>query len=175
MAISFRAPTGHVGGSGRHKTTLWCVLCLALAAFSSDLQAQPTETWTLKSGLNTWAPNHLARLTVVDTSGAPETSIVTIEWRNEAGRVIGRKEGVLTGSTPVRHDLRVGGSAAFEQRRVIVSIKMATGGLTAPVVTLEDLAPDLGFVWTRGVCGPPIGRIDPQPFCPHWLIFTTQP
>ncbi len=73
MAMSFRAPTGHVRVSGRHRVRAVSVLiCLIVSTLSIGVQADKAATgsWQGVSGLHTFAEGTLVRVTIIERGAA---------------------------------------------------------------------------------------------------------
>jgi hypothetical protein len=165
--------TTHAAADGRSRVrAVSCVIGLTVSLLAIGVQAERavTRTWVAKSGLQTIFNRHLVRLTVFEAGGATVTSRAVIELRDRRGRVVARKEGVLTSGAPVQLDLKVA-----ETRQLSAVVEVTGDELAAPLVTFEDINPDLGLVIkVDPPCGPGIGPSDPQALCPGWLILTSQ-
>ena len=153
--------------------TVCCVLSARVRA-----EETATRTWVAMSGLNSFFQGHLVRLTLFEAGAATATSRAIIELRDRANRIVARKEGSLTSRSPLQVDLKLGATAGLLQLRAIITIVSDTGDVTAPLVTFEDIHPDLGLVIkVDPPCGPGHGPVDPQASCPPgggWLVSTTE-
>ena len=181
MAMSFGAPTGHGGVSGQRKAVSY-LICLTVFLLSIGVQAEhaATRSWEVRSGLHSFFGGHLVRLTIFEAGAATVVSRAIVELRNDANRVVARRESVLTRSSPVRLDLRLGDNAGLVQLRAVVIVTTESDGLTAPQVTFEDIHPTLGLVNKLDPpCGPGSLPVDPQAApqasCPGWLVLTSTP
>ena len=174
MLTLFRTDT-HAAASGRYRCkAVSCVIGLTVSvlAIGAHAQQSATRTWEATSGVYTILNRHLVRLTVFEAGAATFTSRTVIELRDRRGRVVARKEAVLTSGSPVQLDLKVS-----ETARLIAFISVTTDGdqFSAPLVTFEDINPDLGLVSKIDPpCGPGLGHVDAQASCPGWLILTSQ-
>ena len=177
MVMSFKAPSSHVGAWSRSRIKgAAFLICLTVSVLPIGVQADQavTQTWLAKSGLQTILPGHLVRLTIFEAGAATVSSRAVIELRDRANRLLARREANLTPNSPVQLDLKVAASAGPLQLRAVVSTTTDSGELTAPLVTFEDINPDLGItIKVDPPCGPGIGPSDPQALCPGWLEKTT--
>ena len=177
MSTLFMAETGHATESRRHSIqAVCCVIGLAVCALSIGVRAEQvvTRTWVAKSGLHSIFNRHLVRLTVFEAGPATVLSRAVIELRDRAGNVAARTEGDLTARLPLQLDLKVADNAGLIQLRAIVTVTNTRDELIAPLVTLEDIHPDLGLVSKiNPPCGPGSGPGSPQFSCPGWLILTS--
>ena len=177
MSTIFRTATTHAGATGRHRVKAVCLLiCLTVSVFSTGAQAErmALRKWVATSNLNSFFNRHLVRLTIVEKGATTATSRVVIELRDRANRVVARKEGSLTSRSPVQLDLKLGENAGLIQLSATVMIEFDGDEFTAPLVTFEDINPDLGLVAKIDPpCGPGSGHVDPQAYCPGWHEITS--
>jgi len=177
MSTLFRAETGHAAESRRHSIkAVCCVIGLVICALSIGVRAEQAVTlaWMAKGGLHSFFNRHLVRVTVFEAGPATVLSHAVIELRDRTGRVAARKEGDLTARLPLQLDLRVADGAGLIQLRPIITVTNTRGELIAPLVTVEDIHPDLGLVSKLDPpCGPGSGPGSPQASCPGWLILTS--
>ena len=155
------------------------LLCLAVSVLSIGVQAEQTaaSTWEARSGLLTFFGGHIVRLTVFEPGLATTASTLTIEFRDTANRVVASKKAQLLPQSFVKLDLKLADTSGPGLLRVVVKVSKA-GEVTVPIVTLEDISPDLGLVTkVNPPCGPGSAPTDPQlscqPSCPGWLILTS--
>jgi hypothetical protein len=175
MATIFRAETRHAGASGRYRfKTASFVICVIVSALSIGVHAErtATRTWQAKSGLQSVFNRHLVRVTIFEAGAPTVASHAVIELRDRANRLVARKEGAL--SPTLQLDLRVADNAGLIQLRAILTVVSDSDQFTAPLVTFEDINPDLGVVIkVDPPCGPGSGPADPQAMCPGWLVLTS--
>ena len=151
------------------------LICLTLCVLSISAQAEQTasRTWVAKSALHSVFSGHVVRLTIFEAGAPTVTSRATIEFRDGTNRVVARKEAALTPSSPVQLDVLVGDNARLAQVRAIVTVSTDSADLTAPLITFEDVNPDLGLVTKIDPpCGPGSPSIDAQEMC-GWLVLTS--
>jgi hypothetical protein len=172
MATILRAETGHAGANGRYRIKAASFLiCLAVSMLSIGVQAERMvmETWEEISGFHTFLSGHHVRLTIFEAGAPIVASRAVIELRNRSNRVVARKEGALQPTLQLDHKL-----TADAQLRALLRFELDPDQLTAPLVTFEDINPSLGLVFkVQPPCGPGSGRVDPQAYCPGWLILTS--
>ena len=174
MAMSFKVLSGHVGAWGRYRIKAAAFLiCLTVSFLSIGVQAERAveRTWEARSNVKSFLSGHLVRVMMVEAGAPMVTSRAVIELRDRANRVVARKEADLSPSLHVLLDFKVGQKAGIVQLYAFIRV---TGELTAPLVTFEDVNPDLGIVIERDPpCGPGSIRVDPQAYCPGWLELTS--
>ena len=154
------------------------LLCLTVSVLSIGVQAeQTTRTWEARSAVHSFFGGHLVRLTVFEPGVATTASTVVIEFRDGTNRVVATKKAQLLPQSFVQLQLKVADTSALGLLRAVVTVSTA-GELTVPLVTFEDINPNLGLVTkVNPPCGPGSAPTDPQlscqPSCPGWLILTS--
>jgi hypothetical protein len=175
MATILRAETGHAGASGRYRVkALSFLICLTVSVLSMGVQAErrETSTWVAKSALQSAFNRHVVRVAIFEQGAPTVASRAVIELRDRANRLLARKEGAL--SRTLQLDFRVPETAGLIQLYAILTV-VSTDQFTAPLVTFEDINPDLGLVIKIDPpCGPGSGPADPQAMCPGWLVLTSR-
>ena len=150
------------------------LICLAVPLLSIGVQAEQAVTLTWVSGLHSFFSGHVVRLTIFEAGAATVPSRAVVELRDRANRVVARKASELAPGSSVQLDVMVGDNATLSQWRAIVTITTDSAELTAPLVTFEDINPDLGLVSKIDPpCGPGSPAADPQAHCPGWRFFTS--
>jgi hypothetical protein len=171
MAMSFKAPSSLAGAWGRDGIKApFLLICLTISLLSIGVQAQQAaRIYEARSNVNSFMPGHLVRVMIVEGGAPAGASRAVIELRDRTHRVLARKEADLTANAIVQLDLKVGQKAAQLYAFIRVS-----GEFTAPLVTFEDISPDLGLVMKLDPpCGPGSIHVDPQAYCPGWLERTS--
>lgn len=152
-----------------HTTLLGLAILATIVTAGAGAQSLPGTR--IESGLHTFPPLHLARVTVAQLGGTRAATLVTIELRDENETVVASRTGYAKHGEPLRLDFRL---PAWTQLRATVTTHEVAGLVSRPSTTLEDV--DLGSFTAipKGQCGPPAGRGDPQTSCPGWDLGYTQ-
>lgn len=152
------------------------LLGVTICALAVGVQADTTTTrsWAATSGFHSFFARHIVRLTVVDTGTTTGTTRAIIELRDRRDRVVARRDAELTPLSPVSLDLKISDGAGLVQLRAFVLFSTDGDTLTAPLVTFEDIHPDLGLVIKLDPpCGPGSAPSDAQAQCPGWRNLTS--
>ena len=124
------------------------IVCLVIAVLVPAIGGaqESARTTVMRSGLHSFFDGHSVLLTVSEIGTvrsaivtSATSSLVTIEFRDDADREVASFTGWLTHARPVRLEMPVRSAAGLAQFRAIVTIAGLANGSSVPMAVLEDL------------------------------------
>jgi hypothetical protein len=114
-------------------------MCLLIGVLLPSIGGaqSPLTTTVMKSGLHSFFDGHVAFLTVSEI-GARTSSVVTIQFFDDADRQVARATGDLMRGQPVRLEMPVR-THTLGQFRAVVTIVAAADAGSVPMAVLEDV------------------------------------
>jgi hypothetical protein len=133
-------PMSHEARVPSRRIRPWRGLCLLIVVLLPSIGGaqSPLTTTVMKSGLHSFFDGHVAFLTVSEI-GARTSSVVTIQFFDDADRQVARVTGDLGRGQPVRLEMPVRARTRLEQFRAVVTIVSATDAGSVPMAVLEDV------------------------------------
>jgi hypothetical protein len=120
----------------------WRVVCLTIGVLLPSVGGaqSPVTTTVMKSALHSFFDGHVAYLTVSEIGAARASSLVTIQFLDDADRLVARATGDLSRGQPVRLEMPVRAAhARLSQIRAVVTLVAATDAGSVPMAVLEDV------------------------------------
>ncbi len=151
----------------------WLVaFCSVAAAVSlvghAQTETAPMVTRVMRTGLHSFYGTPF--LTVAEVGALRASSMVSIEFRDDADRVVASTDGVLRRGEPVRLRLPAPSGAPLRQYRATVRISSLVGEGSVPVATFEQVGPGLFLSSVGPSCGPGAYAGGGQTNCQGWVL-----